>query len=96
MTLQIRFLQKQGADLTTAVAAGGLLSNAAWFVVQIAMFCMALGLSPDSANFGNISAAAVVEFLRSWSSSWELPRSSSWPSGDSDERPCHRSGVAAQ
>lgn len=63
MTLQIRFLQKQGADLTTAVAAGGLLSNAAWFVVQLAMFGVALALSPDAASFGNISAAAIVEFL---------------------------------
>ena len=39
------------------------MSNAAWFVVQLAMFGVALGLSPDSASFGNISAAAVVEFL---------------------------------
>jgi uncharacterized membrane protein YbhN (UPF0104 family) len=63
LTLQIRFLQKQGVDTTAAVAAGGLLSNAAWFVVQIAMFCLALALTPDSANFGNINVAAVVEFL---------------------------------
>src|SRR5690349_13321603 len=36
---------------------------AAPFVGQLAMFCLALVLSPASADFGNISAAAVVEFL---------------------------------
>lgn len=57
--LQIRFLQKNGMDLSSAVAAGGLLSAITEMVVQGALLVVALWLSPDSLNFGHIDAAQI-------------------------------------
>ncbi len=48
--LQVRFLQKQGVDLASAVAAGGLLSTVANVAVQLAMLAVAIPLSPHTIN----------------------------------------------
>ncbi|MDQ6949276.1 MAG: flippase-like domain-containing protein, partial [Actinomycetota bacterium] len=48
--LQVRFLQKQGIDLASAVAAGGLLSTVAGVAIQLAMLAVALPLSPHAVN----------------------------------------------
>ncbi|MDP9075376.1 MAG: flippase-like domain-containing protein [Actinomycetota bacterium] len=48
--LQVRFLQKQGVDLASAVAAGGLLSTVANVAIQLAMLAVALPLSPHAVN----------------------------------------------
>jgi glycosyltransferase 2 family protein len=61
--VQIRFLQKQGVDLASAVAAGGVLSQAAAIVTQIALLGLALWLAPNSLNLGNVNAAGLLPIL---------------------------------
>lgn len=48
--LQVRFLQKQGIDLGSAIAAGGLLSTVAGVAVQLALLAVAVPLSPHAVN----------------------------------------------
>lgn len=61
--VQIRFLQKQGVDLASAVASGGLLSNAALIVTQVGLFVIAAALAPNQIRFGNINTSSLVSFL---------------------------------
>ena len=58
---QVRFLQKQGVDLASAVAAGGLLSTVAGIAVQLGILAVALPLSPRAVNvpFHGIAVAAA-------------------------------------
>jgi undecaprenyl-diphosphatase len=58
--MQIRFLQKFGLDLPSAVAIGGVFSSVSELFVQAALFGIALWLSPDSINFGNIDTNQIV------------------------------------
>lgn len=60
---QIRFLQKQGVDLTAAIAAGGLLSTAAMVVTQLALFGLAVWLAPNKLQLGNLDAAGILQAL---------------------------------
>jgi undecaprenyl-diphosphatase len=67
--MQIRFLQRHGLDLTSAVATGGVLSSVSEIVVQVGLLFLALWLAPDKIDFGNIDTdqilviALVVVFL---------------------------------
>ncbi len=63
MAVQIRFLQKQGVDLASAVASGGLLSTVANVFSQIVLFLIALWLAPSGTSFdtGNIDTQSVVQ-----------------------------------
>jgi undecaprenyl-diphosphatase len=58
--MQVRFLQKNGLDLSSAVAAGGLLSTASEILVQVGLLFVALWLAPDSIDFGRIDTAQIV------------------------------------
>jgi uncharacterized membrane protein YbhN (UPF0104 family) len=58
---QIRFLQRHGADLPAAVAAGGLLATAGTVIAQVPLFALAVWLSPDSFNLGGISVSGLVQ-----------------------------------
>lgn len=58
--IQVRFLQKQGLDLPSAVATGGVLSSLSEIVVQIGLFFVALWLAPDSIDFGRIDTGQLV------------------------------------
>jgi undecaprenyl-diphosphatase len=58
--IQIRFLQKFGLDLPSAVAIGGVFSSVSELFVQAALFGIALWLSPDSIDFGNIDTDQIV------------------------------------
>jgi uncharacterized membrane protein YbhN (UPF0104 family)/tRNA A-37 threonylcarbamoyl transferase component Bud32/membrane-associated phospholipid phosphatase len=58
---QIRFLQRQGADLPAAVVAGGLLSTAATVISQIPLLALALYLSPDSLDLGGVPVSGIVQ-----------------------------------
>ncbi len=61
--VQIRFLQKQGLDLASALAVGGVLSTVSEFVVSLGLFFVALLLSPADVHLGEIpvgSMAAVI------------------------------------
>jgi undecaprenyl-diphosphatase len=58
--VQIRFLQKFGLDLPSAVAIGGVFSSVSELFVQAALFGIAVWLSPDSINFGKIDTNQIV------------------------------------
>jgi undecaprenyl-diphosphatase len=58
--LQVRFLQKNGLDLSESVATGGVLSTVSELVVQVGLFVLALWLSPDSIDFGHIDTNQIV------------------------------------
>jgi uncharacterized membrane protein YbhN (UPF0104 family) len=58
--VQIRFLQKFGLDLSSAVATGGIFSTVSELFVQAGLFLLALWLSPDSINFGRIDTNQIV------------------------------------
>jgi len=61
VTMQIRFLQRQGLDLSSAVAAGGVLSTVSEIIVQVGLLFLALWLTPDSIDFGNIDTDQIVQ-----------------------------------
>jgi uncharacterized membrane protein YbhN (UPF0104 family) len=58
--MQVRFLQKQGLDLPSAVATGGVLSSVSEIIVQVGLFFVAVWLSPDSIDFGRIDTNQIV------------------------------------
>ena len=61
--MQIRFLQKRGIDLGSAIAAGGLLSTVANIATQIGLFAVALWLAPNDVHLGNIPTSGLPEVL---------------------------------
>ncbi len=63
MAAQIRFLQKQGVDLASAVASGGLLANVGNIVACTLLFLVALLLSPTTIDTGKIPVDAVVQVV---------------------------------
>jgi undecaprenyl-diphosphatase len=58
--LQVRFLQKNGLDLSSAVAAGGILSSVSEIIVQVGLLFLAIWLAPDSIDFGRIDTDQIV------------------------------------
>ncbi len=58
--IQVRFLQKQGLDLPSAVATGGVLSSVSEIIVQVALFFVAVRLAPDSIDLGRIDTEQLV------------------------------------
>ena len=48
--LQVRYLQKQGIDLSSTVAAGGLLSTVGNLVAAVGLFALALAVEPAHVN----------------------------------------------
>jgi undecaprenyl-diphosphatase len=63
IAIQIRFLQKRGLDLTSAVAAGGLLSTVANVACQILLFAIAVVLAPTTIEIGPIDTASAIEVV---------------------------------
>lgn len=63
MAAQIRFLQKQGADLASAVASGGLLANVAGPIAQLVILVIALALTPDEVNFLDVPTGSIADFV---------------------------------
>ncbi|MGA2010358.1 MAG: lysylphosphatidylglycerol synthase transmembrane domain-containing protein [Solirubrobacteraceae bacterium] len=61
--MQIRFLQRQGANLATAIAAAGLIATAAAVAAQLPMFVIAALITPDHLSLGNVSIAEGLEIL---------------------------------
>jgi glycosyltransferase 2 family protein len=61
--MQIRFLQRQGASLAPAIAAGGLLAIVASVLTQLPIFALAAALAPNDLDVGNISAAGSIELV---------------------------------
>jgi len=58
--MQVRFLQRNGLDLPSAVATGGILSTVSEIAVTAGLFFVALWLSPDSIEFGRIDTNQIV------------------------------------
>jgi len=61
--MQIRFLQRQGANLATAIAAGGLLAAVGSVVAQLPLFVIAAVVTPDHFYLGNVSPVGSVELF---------------------------------
>ena len=64
--VQVRFLQKQGVDLASAVAIGGIYSSVSEFVVQAGIFGIAAFLAPADVNVGDVPVnglAATVAII---------------------------------
>lgn len=58
--MQVRYLQRNGLDLPSAVATGGILSSVSEIAVTAGLFVVALWLSPDSIEFGRIDTNQIV------------------------------------
>jgi undecaprenyl-diphosphatase len=58
--MQVRFLQKNGLELSEAVATGGLLSSVSELVVQAGLFAVALVLAPTTVHFGRVDTTQIV------------------------------------
>ncbi len=63
MAAQIRFLQKQGCDLASAVASGAVLANAANIFANILLLGVAIVLSPTSIRTGQIPTSEIVDLV---------------------------------
>lgn len=63
MAAQIRFLQRQGVDLASAVASGGLLINVGNIVAQIILLLFAVALSPTTLHTGKVPTDSIVEVV---------------------------------
>jgi undecaprenyl-diphosphatase len=63
MAAQIRFLQKQGVDLASAVASGAVLSQAANIATYTVIFFIALAMSPTDIHTGDIPVSSIVSFV---------------------------------
>jgi uncharacterized membrane protein YbhN (UPF0104 family)/tRNA A-37 threonylcarbamoyl transferase component Bud32 len=63
MAAQIRFLQRQGVDLASAVASGGLLINVGNILAQVILLLFAIALSPTSIHTGKIPTDSIIEVV---------------------------------
>jgi undecaprenyl-diphosphatase len=63
MAAQIRFLQKQGLDLASAVASGGLLANVGNIVAQLMLFVVAILLAPTKIDTGKINTDSLASTI---------------------------------
>jgi glycosyltransferase 2 family protein len=60
---QIRFLQRQGADLPTAVVAGGVLSTAGAVLTEVPLLALAIWLTPDKLHLGRIPVSGILKLV---------------------------------
>jgi undecaprenyl-diphosphatase len=60
LALQVRYLQRQGVALASAVAAGGLLSMIGSVGTQIGLFFVAAWLSPDSIDLSALPVTGIA------------------------------------
>ena len=63
LAAQVRYLQKQGVDLASAVAAGGIVSGVANVVVTSAVCLIAVFLSPISLHTESLSLSSLFGIL---------------------------------
>ena len=60
---QVRFLQLQGIDMASAVAAGGLLADVGNIAAQVILFVVAVAFSPTAIHTGDIPVDSVISVL---------------------------------
>jgi undecaprenyl-diphosphatase len=58
--IQVRFLHKNGLDIPSAAATGGVLSSVTEIAAQAALFVVAVQLAPDSLEFGHIDTPTIA------------------------------------
>jgi undecaprenyl-diphosphatase len=60
---QVRFVQKRGMDLASAVSSGGVLAGAGNLVAQLLLLVAAMGLSRHSAGIANVDTRSLESGL---------------------------------
>lgn len=60
--LQVRYLQKQGVDLSSAIASGGLLSTVGNLAAAVALFALALVVAPTRVDLSLLPTSGLAEF----------------------------------
>jgi undecaprenyl-diphosphatase len=60
--VQVRYLQKQGIDLSSAVASGGLLSTVGNLAAAIVLFGLALAIDPGDVDLSLLPTGGLAEF----------------------------------
>jgi undecaprenyl-diphosphatase len=60
--MQVRFLQRQGVDLSSAVAAGGLLATLGNLAAALLLFVLALVVEPADVDWNLLPTSGLVEF----------------------------------
>jgi undecaprenyl-diphosphatase len=61
--MQIRFLQRQGIELSSAIAAGGLLSTVGNLAAVLVLFVLALVLEPTRVNLSLLPTNGLAELI---------------------------------
>ncbi len=61
LAMQIRYLQKQGVDLSSAVAAGGFLSTIGNLVAALGLFGIAIAVDPSKVDLGLVPTTGLAE-----------------------------------
>jgi glycosyltransferase 2 family protein len=59
--MQVRYLQKQGVDLSSAVASGGLLSTIGNLAAAVVLFGLALAIEPAHVNLSLLPTSGLAE-----------------------------------
>jgi uncharacterized membrane protein YbhN (UPF0104 family) len=59
--MQVRFLQKMGIDLSSALAAGGVLSTVGNLIAALGLFVLAVIVSPMHADFSLLPTTGLLE-----------------------------------
>jgi uncharacterized membrane protein YbhN (UPF0104 family) len=59
--MQVRYLQKMGVDLSSAVAAGGVLSTVGNLIAALGLFVLAVVVTPTRADFSLLPTTGLVE-----------------------------------
>jgi glycosyltransferase 2 family protein len=59
--MQVRYLQKQGVDLPSAIAAGGLLATVGNLVAAVGLFALALAVEPAHINLALLPTNGLAE-----------------------------------
>jgi undecaprenyl-diphosphatase len=63
LAMQVRYLQRQGVDLSSAVAAGGLLSTVGNLAVAIGLFVLSVTIAPAHVDFGLLPTSGLAELV---------------------------------
>ena len=63
LAMQVRYLQRQGVDLGSAVAAGGLLSTVGNLVVAIGLFALSIVIAPAHVDLALLPTSGLAELL---------------------------------
>jgi tRNA A-37 threonylcarbamoyl transferase component Bud32/uncharacterized membrane protein YbhN (UPF0104 family) len=63
LAAQVRFLQREGLDTASAVAAGGFVSSAGGFVTSLGVFIVSVWLSPDTISIPSIHLGQLAPAL---------------------------------